>query len=109
MADTDIWLTATEYRRMSILLAPPAVIGDIVAVGVALRTTPNDVPDPSGAGLGEFTAATLDPTGPDIVVLIGPRDGDIEPVAPGDYQVFVLVRTSDEDIIRRPAVLTVMG
>ena len=106
---SDIWITATEYRRNALTLVPPAVVGDITAVGIALRSSPNDVPDPSGAGLGEFTAVTLDPAGPDIVTLIGPRGGDITPAAVGDYQVFILGRTADEDIIRRPSTLTVMG
>lgn len=106
---SDIWITATEFRRNSLTLVPPAVIGDVTAVGIALRQDPDDVPDPSGTGLGEFTAVTLDPAGPDIVSLIGPRNGDIIPAAVGDYQVFILVRTAEEDIIRRPSTLTVMG
>ena len=108
MADSDIWITATEYRRNRITINH-GVVGDITAVGIALRTNPNDVPDPSGSGLGEFTAATLDVSGPDIVTLIGPRGGDVVPSAPGDFQVFVLIRTLDEDIIRKPSVLTVLG
>ena len=108
MADSDIWITATEYRRNALTINSGSV-DDITAVGVALRSNPNDVPDPSGAGLGEFTAVTLDVGGPDVVTLFGPRGGDIVPAAVGDYQVFVLVRTEDEDIIRRPSVLTVMG
>lgn len=105
---SDIWITATEYRRNALTIVD-GVVGDVVAVGIALRSNPDDVPDPSGTGLGEFTAVTLDPTGPDIVTLIGPRSGDIVPAAVGDYQVFILVRTADEDIIRRPSTLTVMG
>jgi len=105
---SDIWITATEYRRNSITLVE-GTVDDIVSVGVALRTDPDDVPDPSGTDLGEFTEVTLDPTGPDIVTLFGPRSGDIVPAAVGDYQVFVLIRTANEDIIRRPSVLTVMG
>ena len=107
---SDIWITATEYRRNAITLAS-GTLGDITAVGIALRTNPNDVPDPNTAGgagfIGEFTEVALD--GNDILTLIGPRGGDIVPVAPGDYQVFVLVRTADEDIIRDPSTLTVMG
>jgi hypothetical protein len=105
---SDIYITATEYRRNSLTIVE-GTVGDITAVGIALRSDPNDVPDPSGAGLGEFTAATLDPTGPDIVTLIGPRDGDIVAPAVGDFQVFILVRTAEEDIIRKPSTLTVMG
>jgi hypothetical protein len=108
MADADIWITATEYRRLGITINS-GVVGDITGVGMALRSSPNDVPDPSGAGMGEFTAVTLDVAGPDIVALIGPRAGDIIPSAVGDYQVFVLIRTADEDIIRRPSTLTVLG
>lgn len=108
MADSDIWITATEYRRNALTINS-GTVGDISAVGFALRSAPDDVPDPTGTGLGEFTAVTLDTTGPDVVTLIGPRGGDVVPVATGDYQVFILVRTADEDIIRRPSVLTVMG
>ena len=82
---SDIWITATEYRRNALTLVD-GTVGDIVSVGIALRSNPNDVPDPTGAGLGEFTAVALDPTGPDIVTLIGPRGGDIVPVAVGDYR-----------------------
>jgi len=108
MADSDIWITATEYRRNALTINS-GTIADISAVGVALRDNPNDVPDPSGTGLGEFTSVVLDEDGPDVVTLFGPRGGDIVPAAVGDYQVFVLIRTADEDIIRRPSVLTVMG
>ena len=105
---SDIWITATEYRRNALTIVQ-GTVGDITSVGIALRSNPNDVPDPSGTGLGEFTEVSLDETGPDIVTLIGPRNGDIEAPAVGDYQVFILVRTADEDIIRRPSTLTVMG
>jgi hypothetical protein len=105
---SDIWITATEYRRNALTIVD-GVVGDITAVGIALRSSPNDVPDPTGTGLGEFTEVALDVTGPDVVSLIGPRSGDITAPAVGDYQVFILVRTADEDIIRRPSTLTVMG
>jgi hypothetical protein len=108
MAASDIWITATEYRRNALTINS-GTVADITAVGVALRDNPNDVPDPSGTGLGEFTAVTLDTAGPDVVTLFGPRGGDIVPTDVGDFQVFVLIRTADEDIIRRPSVLTVTG
>src|SRR4029077_11320550 len=108
MAASDIWITATEYRRNSLTINS-GTVGDILQVGVALRSNPNDVPDPTGTGLGEFTAVTLDPAGPDVLTLFGPRGGDIIPSGVGDFQVFVLIRTADEDIIRRPSILTVMG
>jgi len=108
MADADIWITATEYRRLALTINSGSV-GSITGVGMALRSNPNDVPDPTGTGMGEFIAVTLDPAGPDIVALIGPKAGQIVPATPGDYQVFVLIRTLTEDIIRRPSVLTVLG
>jgi hypothetical protein len=108
MAASDIWITATEYRRNSLTINS-GTIADITAVGVALRSNPNDVPDPTGTGLGEFTAVMLDPAGPDVVTLFGPRGGDVPLTSVGDFQVFILVRTDDEDIIRRPSILTVMG
>lgn len=107
----EIYQFATEYRRMAITIAAGGDVEDILAVGIALRANPNDVPDPGGIeDLGEFTAVTLDDaaTPPDILALIGPRGGDLEPTV-ADWQVFTLVRTADEDIIDQPDTLTVVG
>lgn len=106
----EIFQYATEYRRNPLDIASGSV-ADINAVGIALTTDPNDIPDPGGVtDLGEFTEVTLDDTvdPPEVVTLIGPRDGDLNPDV-GDWQVFILIRTDDEDIIRQPNTLTVVG
>src|SRR5690606_17547664 len=105
-----IYETATEYRRLRVTLAAGSAVEDISAVGIALSASGNDVPDPSGQGLGDFTEVTLDSavSPPDIVVLIGPRSGDINPSA-GNYQVWTLIQTADEDIIDAPDTLQVIG
>lgn len=110
MAST-IYTGATEPRRMAVTVNE-GVFADITAAGVALRTDPNDIPDPgTPPALGEFSAIDLDD--PDVMAVFGPRNGDIDPVADAsgtiDYQVFVLLRTADYDFIRKADVLTVLG
>lgn len=107
----DIFEHATEYRRNRLLITS-GFVAQITAVGIALSTDPNAVPDPgiSPPDMGDYTPITLDDTvsPPEVVTLIGPRGGDINPTV-GEYQVFILIRTSEEDIIRLPNTLTVTG
>ena len=104
---SDIFSTATEYRRLAVTVNAGSV-QDITAVGIALTSSGNEIPDPSGQDLGDFTEVTLDTEAspPDILVLIGPRSGDLSPSA-GTYQVWTIVQTADEDIIDAPDTLTV--
>ena len=101
---SSIFVHATEYRRLAVTIAPGHDEQDIQAVGVALTSNGNQVPDPSGQNLGEFTEVTMDDG--DILVLIGPRDGDLNPAA-GQHQLWTLIQTADEDIIDAPDTLTV--
>ena len=107
----SIFSTATEYRRLAVTIASGGDVQDISAVGVAFTEDPNNVPDPGGEGLGDFTEVTLDTSGatPDILVLIGPREGsDINPGV-GTYQCFTILVTADEHIIDAPDTLEVLG
>jgi hypothetical protein len=109
---SSIYVGATEPRRMAVTV-DEGVFADITIAGVALRTDPNDVPDPdpSAATIGDFSEIARDD--PDVMPVFGPRDGDVDPAADVsgsvDYQVFVLLRTADYDFIRKPDVLTVLG
>lgn len=110
--------TATEYTANEITLTRGAVT-DIVSVGVAMIAQPNTVPDE-----GDFTAVllispTTTPSSPlldgtkiDVVAKIGPGGigvaaGHFPSLTPGDYQRWVMVKTADEIIIRRPDVVTI--
>jgi hypothetical protein len=121
----DLFNSGTEYLACQITLLR-GVIADITDVGVYLTTNPNDIPDPdpTGATLGDFVEVLLvDGTGTpplpalaeedkiDIVFKVGPRGGDFgdpTPLTAGDYQVYVLIRTASEDIIRRPSTITII-
>lgn len=104
----EIFSTATEYIANAISLTRGSY-ADIVSVGTFFTTDPLVVPTPA-----QFTAATLvAPTHPlgdgvnyDVVTLVGPRGGAVS-LPPGDYQVWVLIKTANEDIIRRVDVLEV--
>lgn len=110
---SNIFVGATEPRRLAVTVNE-GVFADIVTAGVALRSDPNDIPDPdpSQATTGDFVEITLDD--PDVMPVFGPgAAGDLDPPADAsgtnDLQVFLLLRTADYDFIRRPDVLTVLG
>lgn len=108
-----IFHTATEYVANELTILRGSV-SDISAVGVYHTTNPSEIP-----AVEDFTTVTLvdgvkvnpDPLSEegkiDVISLIGPASGDVELVA-GDYQRFVLVQTSTENIIRKVDVLEVL-
>lgn len=104
----EFYSTATEYaaNELTILRGTSA---DIVSVWVLLDVNPNVVPTPD-----QFTQVALveapDPLADgdkiDVVTLVGPGDvglgvaaGDVQPAA-GSYQLFVMVVTAAEVVIR---------
>lgn len=100
---------STEFRRFALTFNFGSV-ADVDKVGIAIRTDANDIPDagPSAIDLGEFTEVTLDSS--DILVKIGPWNGDINPAVAGLYQIFTLVQTvGGEKIIDKPDTLDVVG
>ena len=110
----EIVSTGTEYLFYEVTELR-GTVEDIVTVGVYYTTDPLEIPE-----VGDFTTVTLvdgisNPEDPlaeagkiDIVALIGSRqEADLAIPVAGDYQEWVLITTADEDIIRRPSVLTV--
>ncbi|MEU0469936.1 hypothetical protein ABZ215_38565 [Amycolatopsis sp. NPDC006131] len=111
---TTLFHTGTEFVANKITLTRGSV-ADIVSVGVFYSLNPSEVPE-----VGDFTTVQLiDGTIPDpdplaevgsidIVTLIGPRNGDVNLTTPGDYQVWALVSTASEDVVRKLDTLTVL-
>lgn len=113
-----IFSTATEFIFNAITLGRGKV-SDIVSVGIYVNTNPNTIPT-----VGQFTAVTLvDGTAtplPDMAVKgeidvqtkIGAGGGaipagDLSTLTTGDYQVWILVVTASENIIRKVDTLTI--
>lgn len=104
----DLYHTATEYLANAITITRGSVT-DIISVGVYHTLSPTLIPEES-----DFTVVTLvkpgDPlaqgTNTDVLSLVGPADGDVVLTA-GDWQRWVLVKTSTEVIIRKVDVVEV--
>lgn len=102
--------TATEYSANAITLTR-GTTADITSVGVFHSIDPNEVPD-----VTDFTTVTLvepgdplaDGTNIDVLSLIGPKAGADLILAAGDWQRWVLVSTTSEDIIRKVDVVTIL-
>lgn len=103
-----IYSTATEYIANAITVIRGSV-DDIIDVGVYFNLNPNITP-----AVSDFVSTRLvkpgsplaQGTNTDVLSLIGPRSGDLA-LAPGVYQVWVLLRTATEDIIRKVDTLEV--
>lgn len=110
----QIFSTGTEYVANEVTITRGSV-DDIVAVGVYHDTDPDTVP-----AVDDFTTVTLvdgtaDPPDAlseegkiDVLSLIGARDEADLALTAGDYQRWVLLQTSTEDIIRKVDVLEVL-
>ena len=119
---TSLFSTATEYIANAITLTRGKV-SDIKPVGIYTNTNPNIIPTPA-----QFTTVLLvDGTGTpplpplavageiDVVTKVGPGGtiagttvpaGDLTLVA-GSYQVWILIVTASEAIVRKIDTLTV--
>ena len=107
----SLYNTATEYVASALSLLR-GTAADITGVGFYATAT-SSIP-----AVGDFTTTTLvDGTGGvvpplgvageiDVLSLIG-GGGDVTLTA-GDYQVFILITTATENIIRKVDVLTVL-
>lgn len=111
MADSvSLYHTATEYVANSLTFSRGSA-SDVTSVGVYHTTDPADIP-----AVSDFTIVTLvqpgDPLAEgqniDVLSLIGPGVGADLSLTAGDYQRFVLIETSTEQIIRRPDVISVI-
>lgn len=113
-------LYGTEYAAME-LTFNRGDSSDVVTVGIYLNTNPNASPeegDFTGGMSGNEGGATVDLVEPpdplaegdkiDILARIGERVGtDLDP-GPGDYQVWGMVTTAAEAIIRKTGTLEVL-
>ena len=107
----EIFNTATEYLSNSLTFTRGSV-DDVLMVGVFHSLDPNEVPAEN-----DFIEVTLvEPGDPlaqgntvDVLSLVGPASVNPNIVlTPGDYQRWVLVKTSTEIIIRKVDVVTVV-
>lgn len=106
----ELFHTATEFvaNELTFIRGDPSLV---TSVGVYHTTDPNEVPMSAS-----FTTVTLVTGGAlaeagkiDVLSLIGPKAGaDLNLSVTGDYQRFVLVSTSTEDIIRKVDVLEIL-
>lgn len=102
-------LYGTEYVAQEITFIR-GTVGDVNSVGIYLDVDPNASPE-----AGDFTACDLvmapnplaEDDKVDILALIGPKTGSVLDPAPGDYQVWGLVTTDTEEIIRKTGTLEV--
>jgi hypothetical protein len=108
-----LYSTATEYIANQITLTRGSV-SDIVSVGIYVNTNPNTIPT-----VAQFTTVTLvngtgtPPLPPlavagqiDVLTRIGPGSspippGDLASLTAGSYQVWILIKTASEAIIRK--------
>ncbi len=108
-----LFSTATEYVANTLTITR-GLVTDITLVGFYVNANPAVVP-----AVNQFTTVTLvngvkQPPDPnsvlgqiDVLTLIGPRGGNITGLTTGTYQVFVLISTAVQDIIRKVDTLTI--
>jgi hypothetical protein len=118
----SLYANATEYIANAITLTRGHV-SDIVQVGIYVNTSPNIVPT-----ISQFTTVTLvDGTAGgtlpplaiageiDVITKVGPGStgppsvpaGQLSTLTPGSYQVWILIITASEAIIRKVDTLTI--
>lgn len=93
--------TATQYLANSLQFnrGTPA---DVLSVGAFYATDPNQVPQVSDFYTSQLVKpgdALAEGNLVDILTLVGARPSAAVSLSAGDYQVWLLVTTSDEDII----------
>lgn len=105
----QLYSTATEYLANSLTFTRGSV-DDVVRVGVYHTLNPTEVPDESDF----VTVELVEPGEPlaqgstiDVLSLIGPGPGAHLALTPGNWQRWVLVKTSTEIIIRKVDVVEV--
>lgn len=104
-----VFANGTEYLANAITLVR-GTTASITGVGVYHNINPVTVPS-----VAQFTMVTLvkpgdalaDGNNTDVLSLIGPKVGAHLSLTPGDWQRWVLVQTSAEDIIRKVDVVSV--
>jgi hypothetical protein len=117
-----LYSTATEYIANAITLTRGQV-SDITGVGIYVNTSPNVIPT-----VAQFTTVTLVdgtaggtlpplavPGEIDVLTKVGPGSagppvipaGDLSTLTAGSYQVWILIKTNAEAIIRKVDTLTI--
>jgi hypothetical protein len=118
----SIFNTATEYIANAITLTR-GVVGDIKQVGIYASINPNVIPTVSQFTTVQLVDGTASGTLPplavpgeiDVITSVGPGvtgspavpAGNLPSLAPGAYQVFILIITAQEAIIRKVDTLTI--
>ena len=108
---TSLFATATEYVANAITLTRGKVT-DIKSVGIYANTNPNQIPTPAQFTTVLLVDGTQYPVPPlgiqgeiDVLTKVGPGGGTVPPgdltLAAGSYQIWILVVTSSEQIIRK--------
>lgn len=109
-----LYSTGTEFTANEITLLR-GTVADVSSVGVYHNVDPNIVPE-----VGDFTEVLLvdgtDEPPPalaevgkiDVLARIGARIGADLALTPGDYQRWVLLVTTDEDVIRPVDIVEVL-
>jgi len=113
-----IFSTATEYIANQLTLTR-GTVADIVSVGIYVNTNPNIVPDVTQFITVQLVDGTILPKPPlavtgqvDVVTKVGPGGsgvaaGDLPSLTAGSYQVWILVKTLSENVIRKVDTLTI--
>lgn len=114
----SLFSTATEYIANTLTLTR-GTVSDIQSVGIYVNTNPNTVPTVSSfttVTLVDGTSGSPPPlavTGQiDVLTKVGPgatgvTAGDLSTLVAGSYQVWVLIKTSTEAIIRKVDTLVI--
>jgi hypothetical protein len=114
----SIYATATEYIANTLTITR-GQYSDITSVGICANVNPNTIP-----AVGDFTTVQLVngnilPLPPlavtgqvDVVTKVGPGGSGVTPgdlsLAAGSYQVWILVKTASEVIIRKVDTLSIL-
>ena len=111
----SLFSTATEYMANALTLTRGQA-SDIHSVGIYASINPNTVPAPSQFTTVLLVDGTQYPVPPlgiqgeiDVLTKVGPGSagppvvpaGDLSTLTPGSYQIWILVVTSSEQIIRK--------
>jgi hypothetical protein len=120
----SIFANATEYIANAITLTRGQV-SDITGVGIYASLNPNTIPTVSQFTIVTLVDGTQSPVPPlgvpgeiDVLTKVGPGaaaappssavpPGDLSTLTTGSYQIFILIRTAAEAIIRKVDTLTI--
>ena len=115
----SLFSTATEYIANAITLARGSV-SDITQVGIYVNTNPNVVPTVTQFTTVQLVDGTATPLPAlavageiDVLTKVGPGTtgvtaGDLAALTAGSYQVWILVKTGSEAIIRKIDTLVIL-